>query len=146
MAYVKPKESVSRGTWIPKLISGPSGASIAVQVFSAEYCTAGGLVFLTFDMTVTAKEDGNPSSFVMIEGLPFRSGAASSKHCGSVIVSYFSNLDTELNYMSGSVLSNSYSCDMWCAPANVSTLQHLERGDVRVGTRLQGSITYMSAE
>lgn len=132
---------IEEGSWQPKLISGPDGGGITVKVLYAKYSKIGSLVLATFDLQVTDMEKGKSSSYVMLEGLPFISVKADG-YCGSLIVSYFKNLDSAAAGLSGSVKPDSYSCDLWYTSKSATTLEKLEYGDVRVSTRLQGTVSY----
>jgi hypothetical protein len=132
---------VSEGAWQPRLISGPDGGGIVAKVLYAKYCKFGTLVHALFDLQVADMEKGKSSSYVMLEGLPFIS-VKSDGYCGSLVVTYFKNLDSSASFLSGSVRPDSYACELWYGNKSVTTLEKLEYGDVRVSTRLQGIIYY----
>lgn len=135
----------STGSWTPKLISGPGGSSITITNKCSHYVKIGELVFLTFDIEVSKISNGSNSSYVMLEGLPFKSMECET-YSGSAIISYFSELNSPTTYVSGSVIQDSFACDLWHEKANVTALPRLEKSEIKVKSRLQGSIVYMSKE
>lgn len=153
MAYVKQKTEnrPETGKWIPKLISGTHGAAIHLSPINCRYVKNGAFVFLTFDMTVANLEQGDPASIVMLEGLPFKvegrvDAYNSGEYFGSVIVSYFKNLNTKISYITGSVIKGSYACDLWYEKSSGYSLQQLQRSEIKIGSRFQGTIAYISDE
>lgn len=77
----------------------------------------------------------------MLERIPFMSISADG-YCGSMVITYFKNLNSTVTSLSGSVRPDSYSCDLWYASKNVAALEKLEYGDIKVSTRLQGFVSY----
>lgn len=136
---------ISKGAWIPKLISGPRGGMISISVNSAHFVNAGCFVFLAFDIEINRVDRGDSSSMVMLEGLPFLS-IPTGMYCGSCTISNFTDMRSKVSQLSGSVLSNSYSCHLWKQKGNVTALENLEYGDIKEKTRLQGSISYISID
>lgn len=132
---------VGQGQWVPRLINGPDGGGIAIKINCANYVKSGSLVHALFDIQITDIGKGNKFSYVMLEGLPFIS-AKTDGYCGSLLVSYFANLDFGATSLTGSVLSNSYACDIWCSRKNVATLEKLDYSDIKKSTRIQGTVIY----
>jgi hypothetical protein len=145
MSYIKPTAEISEvSAWVPRLISGPGGGAISTEVHSAMYSKVGKFIFLTFDIQVIDMEAADNTSIVMLEGLPFSSIRADS-YCGSVVFSYFKNLSSEIIFLSGSVLPDSYACCLWQESSKTTELQSLEYGDIKPKTRFQGTITYIAS-
>jgi hypothetical protein len=116
-----------------------------VEVICAKYVKNGKIVFLTFDLIVSKILSGNNSVYVMLEGLPFKAVTCDGL-AGSVVVSYFQEMNTPTTFISGSVISDSYACHLWHEKANVTELPKLERSQLKVKSRLQGTVTYISSE
>lgn len=153
MAYTKPlhKNNPETGKWVPKLISGTHGAAIYLAPSNCLFVKNGAFVFLTFDMSVVNLERGDSSSIVMLEGLPFKvqgkvDAYNSGEYFGSVIVSYFKNLNTKISYITGSVIKGSYAGDLWYEKSSGYSLQQMQRSEIKIGSRLQGTIAYISDE
>ena len=131
------------GVWTPTIISS-LGATISLNVRDAMYTKTGQSVFCTFDVEVLAEAGGGNNGILSISGLPFTS-LVSSGYVGSVFISYFANLDSETSYISGSVVSNSNRASLWQSTSNVKTLPAMLQDDIKVSSRLVGTIQYISA-
>ena len=62
-----------------------------------------------------------------------------------MLVGYFSELNSNTNYISGSVISTSTQGDLWFQKESSKSLTKLTQGDVKTNTRLVGTVQYLSA-
>jgi len=133
------------GTWAPA-ISSSLGATITLTVANARYVKVGQLVVCTFDVTVGTESGGGSSGILTLSGLPFLS-VSDTGYVGSLYVSYFFNMDSDTESVSGGVINNSTSIDLWqgIGGNNQRSLSRLSQSDIKTGTRLVGSVEYLSA-
>jgi hypothetical protein len=54
-------------------------------------------------------------------------------------------MDSNVDYISGTVINNSKEVDLWFNTEQKKTLINLTQKDVKVTTRLVGTVTYISA-
>ena len=134
--------SYSFGSWTPSLI--PSSGTICILVTQAKYTKIGQLVTCTYNFTVTAIIGGSSSNTVKLGGLPFAS-LSDDSYVGGVVVSKFVDMDNNVDSISGSVNSNSTTADMWITKTQQTSVNTLQHGDLKVNSRLSGTITYFSA-
>ena len=134
--------SYAFGTWTPALVPSPTG-SITISTRNAKYTKIGQLVTCTFDIRITAITGGSDKPIVLT-GLPFTS-ITDTGAVGSVLISYYKDFDKNVNYLGGTVISASTSATMWYQQNPGQSLTNLVIDDVKVGTILVGTVTYMSA-
>jgi hypothetical protein len=134
--------SYAFGTWTPALVPSPTG-SITISTRNAKYTKIGQLVTCTFDIRITAITGGSDKPIVLT-GLPFTS-ITDTGSVGSVLISYYKDFDKNVNYLGGTVISASTSATMWYQQNPGQSLTNLVIDDVKVGTILVGTVTYMSA-
>jgi hypothetical protein len=63
---------------------------------------------------------------------------------GSVLISYYKDFDKNVNYLGGTVIPASTSATMWYQQNPGQSLTLLIIDNVKVGTILVGTVTYMS--
>ena len=134
--------SYAFGTWTPALVPSPTG-SITISTRNAKYTKIGQLVTCTFDIKITAITGGSDKPIVLT-GLPFTS-ITDTGSVGSVLISYYKDFDKNVNYLGGTVISASTSATMWYQQNPGQSLTNLVIDNVKVGTILVGTVTYMSA-
>jgi len=134
--------SYAFGTWTPALVPSPTG-SITISTRNAKYTKIGQLVTCTFDIRITAITGGSDKPIVLT-GLPFTS-ITDTGSVGSVLISYYKDFDKNVNYLGGTVISASTSATMWYQQNPGQSLTNLVIDNVKVGTILVGTVTYMSA-
>jgi len=135
---VSDSPSSMRGSWNPKLISGPGGAAIQTESLGSDYTRFGPLLFASFDVRVISINESKKQSYVMLEGLPFLSSKNGGEYCGGVHVSYFNSLSPNVSSLFGSVRQQSFSCDLWCQLTENTELIKLQRAHLLQGSRIQG--------
>ena len=133
--------SYAFGTWTPALVPSPTG-SITISTRNAKYTKIGQLVTCTFDIRITAITGGSDKPIVLT-GLPFTS-ITDTGSVGSVLISYYKDFDKNVNYLGGTVISASTSATMWYQQNPGQSLTNLVIDNVKVGTTLVGTVTYMS--
>jgi hypothetical protein len=131
------------GDWTPAILPSVPGV-ISLNTKTARYVKTGNLVTCTFDVTVTTITGGSSNSTLKLSGLPF-SSESSTGYVGVVLIGYFSDMNTNTNYISGSVISTSTQGDLWFQKEPVKSLTKLTQGDVKTNTRLVGTVQYLSA-
>lgn len=131
------------GTWTP-VLSASDNTSIPVTVSNARYSKIGQFVFCTFDITVTSLGTTQASATCHITGLPAAS-AADPGFVGSGYVSYFANMDTNVDYFGATVNGTSTIATLWFTSEQKKSVSQLTRDDLKVGTRIAGTIHYISA-
>jgi len=133
--------SYAFGTWTPALVPSPTG-SITISTRNAKYTKIGQLVTCTFDIRITAITGGSDKPIVLT-GLPFTS-ITDTGSVGSVLISYYKDFDKNVNYLGGTVIPASTSATMWYQQNPGQSLTLLIIDNVKVGTILVGTVTYMS--
>lgn len=131
------------GDWTPAILPSVPGV-ISLNTRNARYVKTGNLVTCTFDVTITTITGGSSTSTLKLSGLPF-SSESSTGYVGVVLVGYFSELNSNTNYISGSVISTSTQGDLWFQKESSKSLTKLTQGDVKTNTRLVGTVQYLSA-
>jgi len=134
---------ITTGTWTPALTPSVAGV-ISTITKTARYTKTGNLVTCIFDIVVTGITGGSSSATLKLSGLPFSSGA-SAGYVGSVSVGYFSDLNSNTNYISGSIISTSTQGDLWFQKEPNKSLSKLTQADIKTNTRLVGTVQYLSA-
>jgi hypothetical protein len=134
--------SATIGSWTPAITSS-TPATITVVATTANYSKIGQQVTCYFDIIVTVDSGGSGSGALSLSNLPFTS-IASVGYVGSVIVSYFQNAQSKETTITGSVVGNSTRATLWNAH-EVYDISCLTQDDIQVTTRLQGTVTYISA-
>lgn len=128
------------GTWTPT-ITAPSG-SATLTINDAHYVKSGQLVTCLFDIAVLS-ESLNGS--ISMEGLPFTS-ITSSGYVGSLFFSAYFNLQDTVNFIGGTVLSNSSTISLWQDSGNPSmTVTAMVKNTLQSTSRLVGTIQYISS-
>lgn len=130
------------GNWTPTITSS-TPATITVTIATAIYSKIGQQVTCYFDITISVESGGSPTGALSLSNLPFTS-IISVGYVGSVIVSYFENAQSKETTITGSVISNSTKASLWNAH-EVYDISCLTQEDIQVTTRLQGTVTYISA-
>lgn len=133
------------GAWIPSVVDNTAGIIVVVPS-NASFVKTGQLVVCTFDFTVAAISGGVPTSTLSLHGLPFTSITGTS-YAGSGYCSFFNGLSPNgqgSSSLTFSVNSNSTTAVMWATepPGETETLNY---NDIAIGTRLVGTISYISA-
>lgn len=131
------------GDWTPAILPSVPGV-ISLNTKTARYVKTGNLVTCTFDVTVTTITGGSNSSTLKLSGLPF-SSESSTGYVGVVLIGYFSDMNTNTNYISGSVISTSTQGDLWFQKESNKSLTKLTQDNVKTNTRLVGTVQYLSA-
>lgn len=131
------------GDWIPALLPSVPGV-ISLNTKTARYVKTGNLVTCTFDVAVTSITGGSNASTLKLSGLPF-SSESSTGYVGVVLIGYFSDMNTNTSYISGSVISTSTQGDLWFQKESNKSLTKLTQADVKTNTRLVGTVQYLSA-
>jgi hypothetical protein len=145
--------SYAFGVWTPALVPRPTG-SITISIRNARYAKVGQLVTCTFDIRITAITGGSDDNRInaimgdsdkpiVLTGLPFTS-ITDTGSVGSVLISYYKDFDKNVNYLGGTVISASTSATMWYQQNPGQSLTLLIIDNVKVGTILVGTVTYMS--
>jgi hypothetical protein len=131
------------GNWVPVLTPSVPGV-ISLNTKTARYVKSGNLVTCTFDITVTTIVGGSNASTLKLSGLPF-SSENSTGYVGVVLIGYFEDMNTNTNYISGSVIATSTQGDLWFQKEPKKSLTQLTQADVKTNTRLVGTVQYLSA-
>lgn len=130
------------GNWTPVLSASGAGV-IVLNVNNGKYSKVGQSVTCTFDMQVTSILGGSGSNTLKLTNLPFTS-VAGTGYVGSLYFSYFENMDDNIDYISGSVIQSSTALDLWFTNQQAKSMTKLCQGTLKVGSRLVGSIEYIS--
>jgi hypothetical protein len=131
------------GTWAPMLAASDS-TIVPVTIANARYSKIGQYVFCTFDVTVTSLGSTSASATLSLKGLPAVS-AADPGYVGSGYVAYFSTMDSNVDYFGGTVSGTSTVAALWFTSEQKKTVVALTRDDIKAGTRIAGTIQYISA-
>ena len=131
------------GDWTPAILPSVPGV-ISLNTKTARYVKTGNLVTCTFDVTVATITGGSNASTLKLSGLPF-SSESSTGYVGVVLIGYFSDMNTNTNYISGSVISTSTQGDLWFQKESNKSLTKLTQDNVKTNTRLVGTVQYLSA-
>lgn len=131
------------GDWVPAILPSVPGV-ISLNTKTARYVKSGNLVTCTFDVAVTSITGGSNASTLKLSGLPF-SSESSTGYVGVVLIGYFSDMNTDTNYISGSVISTSTQGDLWFQKEADKSLTKLTQANVKTNTRLVGTVQYLSA-
>lgn len=134
--------SYAFGTWSPVLVPSPSG-TINTTTRNAKYTKIGQLVTCTFDIKITGIVGGDEDNIINLTGLPFTS-VTDTASVGSVLFSYFKDFDKNVNYLGGTVNSNSTKAALWYQQNPGQSMVSLKQDDVKTNTILVGTVTYMS--
>lgn len=130
------------GAWTPILL--PSGAgNIVLSTKNANYNKIGQQIFCTFDIEILSLS-GNSSSTIKLAGLPFTS-IISTGYTGSVFFSYFKLMDDNVDYIGGTVVASTTTADIWFETQQDKSLVKLTEDGLNVGTKLVGTVHYISA-
>lgn len=133
------------GIWSPTISVATAGI-ITVTTATGSYVKIGQQVICYFDITLLTRTGGANSSALTLNGLPFAS-IIGTGIVGSLIVTYFENVNTNQTYLTGTVPGSSTSVLLWDQHQQSSS-QRLTYADVQAGsspTRLVGTIQYISA-
>lgn len=131
------------GEWVPKLVTSSNGGAIQVKNNFSDYVKIGKIIYLNFDISIESLAAGSDSSFVLLDNLPYISRDGGT-YCGSLIISYSEDMKVSVSSITGSVISGSYSCDMWIKKATELNLVRLQKGDLKNKTRLVGTVNYLT--
>jgi hypothetical protein len=131
------------GNWIPAITSSGAGI-IVLSINAAKYNKAGQLVTCTFDIQVASTSGGSSSNTLRLTNLPFTS-VVGTGYVGSLYFSYFENMDDNIDYISGSVIQNNTAVDLWYTNQQAKSMVNLNQGTLKAGSKLIGSIEYISA-
>lgn len=131
------------GNWTPILSPSVPG-TIGLNTKNARYAKSSNLVTCTFDIIVTTITGGASSATLKLSGLPF-SSESSTGYVGVIMIGYFSDLSSNTNYISGSVISTSTQGDLWFQEQPNKSLSKLTQADIKTNTRLVGTVQYLSA-
>ena len=135
--------NITTGTWVPGLAPSMPGV-ISTVVKTARYVKAGNLVTCIFDFVVTSITGGSNTSTLKLTGIPF-SSETSSGYVGSIQVSYFSDLSSNTDYISGAIINTSTQGDLWLQKEPNKSLSKITQADIKTNTRLVGTVQYLSA-
>jgi len=131
------------GNWTPSILPSVPGV-ISLNTKTARYVKSSNLVTCTFDVTITSITGGSNSATLKLSGLPF-SSESSTGYVGVVLIGYFTDMNINTNYISGSVISTSTQGDLWFQKEPNKSLTKLTQADVKTNTRLVGTVQYLSA-
>ena len=131
------------GEWLPKLITSSNGGAIQVKNNFSDYVKIGKIIYLNFDISIESLGTGVDTSYVLLDNLPYISRDGGN-YCGSLVVSYSEDMKVSVSSITGSVISGSYSCDMWIKKASEVNLVRLQKGDLKNKTRLVGTVNYLT--
>ena len=131
------------GTWVPQLTGSVSG-TIVLNTQNAKYIKTGQGVMCTFDITISSITDGSNSSILTLAGLPYTS-IIDTGYVGSVYFSYFQNMNTNIDYLGGTVVSNTKTALLWCNTEQSKSMDRLAQNNIKSTARLVGTINYISA-
>lgn len=133
------------GTWIPVLVqsSGVIGSSISLTIKNAKYVKIGQLVSCTFDFQISNITGGLNSSVLTLRQLP-ETSISDIGYVGSLYISYFNSMDSNVVELNGTVISSSKQVDLWLTKTPGQSQIKLTQSDIKVGTRLIGTIQYIS--
>jgi len=132
----------SFGPWTPTLV--PTAGSISIAVLQAKYVKVGQLVTCTFDIKVTGFTGGASSNTVKLGGLPFTS-LNDNQYVGSVFFALYVDMNSNVDYIAGTVDSNSTTADIRFSTTQAQNMYPLKHGDLKINTQLVGTVTYLSA-
>jgi len=130
------------GTWVPQLVGSVAG-TIVLNRQNARYIKTGQSVMCTFDITVTSIIDGNKDSMLTLAGLPYNS-ITDTGYVGSVYFSYFQNMNTNIDYLGGTVVSNTKTALLWCNTEQSKSMDRLVQNNIKSTARLVGTINYVT--
>jgi hypothetical protein len=130
------------GTWVPQLVGSVAG-TIVLNRQNAKYIKTGQGIMCTFDITVTSIIDGNKDSVLTLTGLPYTS-ITDTGYVGSLYVSYFQNMNTNIDYLGGTVVSNTKNALLWCNTEQSKSLDRLVQNNIKSTARLVGTINYVT--
>lgn len=133
---------VEIGAWAPILLPSLPG-NIVTSTRNANYSKIGQQVFCTFDLEVLALA-GDNNATIKLTGLPFAS-IISTGYTGSVYFSYFRLMDDNVDFIGGTVISATTTADIWFEPQQDKSLVKLTQDSLKIGTRLVGTVQYISA-
>lgn len=131
------------GEWLPKLITSSNGGAIQVKNNFSDYVKVGKIIYLNFDISIESLGTGSDTSYVLLDNLPYISRDGGN-YCGPLVVSYSEDMKVSVSSITGSVISGSYSCDMWIKKASELNLVRLQKGDLKNKTRLVGTVNYLA--
>ena len=133
--------STALGTWVPQLIGSVSG-TIALTTQNARYIKTGQGVMCTFDITIASITGGSNYSTLTLAGLPYTS-ISDVGYVGSVYFSYFQNMNKNIDYLGGTVVSNTKNALLWCNTEQSKSLDRLMQENIKATARLVGTINYV---
>lgn len=139
----KAEEAEEYGEWLPKFITSSNGGAIQVKNNFSDYVKVGKIIYLNFDISIESLGNGSDTSYVLLDNLPYISRDGGN-YCGSLVVSYSEDMKVSVSSITGSVISGSYSCDMWIKKASELNLVRLQKGDLKNKTRLVGTVNYVT--
>lgn len=134
--------SAEFGTWSPQLTGSVSG-TITTSTQNANYIKTGQGILCTFDITIQNITGGSNSSIITLIGLPYTS-IIDTGYVGSVYFSYFENMGTNIDYLSGTVVNNTKTALLWCNTEQSKTMSRLVQSNIKSTARLVGTINYVS--
>lgn len=130
------------GNWTPQLIGSVSG-TIAVTTQNAKYIKTGQGILCTFDIIIASIVGGSSSSTLTFAGLPYTS-ILDIGYVGSLYVSYFQNMDTNIDYLGGTVVNNTKTALLWCNTEQSKSMSRLTQNNIKSTARLVGTINYIT--
>lgn len=137
-------QGIQFGSWIPSLVSD---SYITIDIRNAFYVKVERLVVCTFDIAIVgiaSVMDSKLNSSVRLEGLP-NASISSDGHTGSLVVSYFKTVNSDIRSVSGTIKSNSNTVDLWCQKQGTSGLSRLVLQDISSNNVLTGTVTYITS-
>lgn len=129
------------GTWVPQLTGSVSG-TIVLNTQNARYIKTGQDIMCTFDITITSITGGSNASTLTLAGLPYTS-ILDTGYVGSVYFSYFQNMNKNIDYLGGTVVSNTKTALLWCNTEQSKSLDRLMQENIKSTARLVGTINYI---
>jgi hypothetical protein len=97
----------------------------------------------TFDFTIASIASGSSSSTLTLAGLPYTS-ITDTGYVGSVYFSYFQNMNTNIDYLGGTVVSNTKTALLWCNTEQSKSMDRLVQNNIKSTARLVGTINYIT--
>lgn len=134
------------GTCEPWDVELAANGSTLYQInnFDSMYYRNGDLVVCMFNIEITGTPAGHSTKKLSIVNLPY-SGAGSTP-LGAVVISYFCNMNDNIDYVSGTVPGGTTQCELWYSSEQKKSLIPMLGSTVKVSSKLIGTITYFTQD
>lgn len=115
-----------------------------INNFASRYYRSGDLVVCMFNIEITGTPAGHHTKKLSIVNLPFSGvGTAAS---GAAVISYFINMNDNIDYISGTVPGGTTQCELWYSSEQKKSLIPMLGSAVKISSKLIGSITYFTQD